>query len=138
MQRVRNSVTENALSNPDLIPPEAYKEYILQRGKAWVCEVGDKVVGFSVLDLLEHNIWALFLDPDHEKQGIGRQLHDNMLNWYFSHTKTTLWLGTAPATRAESFYKKAGWTAIGKHGKNEIKFEMTYANWISLTQNELG
>ncbi|PTT75355.1 GNAT family N-acetyltransferase, partial [Chryseobacterium sp. HMWF001] len=32
-------------------------------------------------------------------------------------------------TRAEIFYRKSGWTENGVHGKNEIKFEMTYNNW---------
>lgn len=44
-------------------------------------------------------------------------------------TKTNIWLGTSPKTRAETYYRKAGWTEIGSHGKDEIKFEMTYKNW---------
>jgi hypothetical protein len=55
-----------------------------------------------------------------------------MLNWYFSQTDKTVWLGTAPKTRAELFYRKAGWREAGTHGKGEIKFEMTKNEWISL------
>jgi len=57
-----------------------------------------------------------------------------MINWYFEQTKTNVWLGTAPNTRAEMFYRKAGWTEIGIHGKGEIKFEMSYENWKSSTR----
>jgi GNAT superfamily N-acetyltransferase len=88
-----------------------------------------QIVGFSIADLRDHNIWALFVQPGFDKQGIGRQLHDVMLNWYFDQTQQTVWLGTAPGTRAESFYRKAGWKETGIHGKGEIKFEMGYRDW---------
>ena len=68
--------------------------------------------------------------PEFEKKGIGRKLHDVMLDWYFSQTKTSVWLGTSPHTRAELFYKKAGWELIGTHGEDEIKFEMSYDAWM--------
>ncbi|HEX9827637.1 MAG TPA: GNAT family N-acetyltransferase [Flavobacteriaceae bacterium] len=131
IQIVRNSVTENALSNPNLVTDEDCIEFITKRGKGWVCEIDNEIVGFSIVDLEDHNIWALFLKPEFEKQGIGRKLHDIMLNWYFTRTKTKVWLGTSPNTRAERFYRKAGWTEIGTHGKGELKFEMTYKNWIT-------
>ena len=53
-----------------------------------------------------------------------------MLNWFFEQTKNTVWLGTSPGTRAENFYRRAGWVEVGTHGKGEIKFEMTYSNWV--------
>jgi hypothetical protein len=53
-----------------------------------------------------------------------------MLNWYFDQTKETVWLSTAPNTRAEKLYRKAGWKEVGKHGK-EIKFEMSYRDWLA-------
>jgi tetratricopeptide (TPR) repeat protein len=64
-----------------------------------------------------------------EKKGIGRQLHDSMLEWYFTQTSTTVWLSTSPGTRAEQFYRKAGWTETGLYGKGELKFEMTFDIW---------
>ena len=131
IQSVRNSVRENTLSNPDLVTNEDCEEFISKRGKGWVCEIDDEIVGFSIADLKENNIWALFLRPEFEKRGIGKQLHDIMLEWYFEKTKTNVWLGTSPGTRAEKFYRRAGWTEIGLHGKGEIKFEMTYSNWTN-------
>ena len=125
IQLVRNSVTENTLSNPDLVSDQDCEEFLFERGKGWVCEIDSKIVGFSIVDLKENNIWALFLHPQFEKQGIGRQLHDIMLNWYFTQTKNTVWLGTSPKTRADNFYRKSGWREIGIHGKGEIKFEIT-------------
>jgi GNAT superfamily N-acetyltransferase len=129
IQIVRNAVRENILSSPDLVTDHDCEEFITVRGKGWVCEVDGEIVGFSIADLRANNIWALFLKPAFEKRGIGRQLHDLMLNWYFEQTKHNVWLGTSPKTRAEAFYRKAGWKEIGLHGKDEIKFEMSYSEW---------
>ena len=130
IQLVRNSVKENILSNPDLVTDKDCEEFLIARGKGWVCEVDQLVVGFSIVDLKKNNIWALFLKPEFEKKGIGQKLHQLMLNWYFKKTKTNIWLGTEPGTRAELFYKKAGWVEIGTHGDDEIKLEMSFDNWI--------
>lgn len=131
IQVVRNSVKENTLSNPDLVTDKDCEEFITERGKGWVCEIEGKITGFSIVDLKDNNIWALFVDPDFEKKGIGKKLHDIMLDWYFTQTKENVWLGTSPNTRAEFFYRKSGWNEIGIHGKNEIKFEMTVENWTN-------
>ncbi|HEY0060270.1 MAG TPA: GNAT family N-acetyltransferase [Flavisolibacter sp.] len=129
IQVVRNSVTENTLSNPALVTDNDCMEFMTVRGKGWVCVVEEQVVGFSIVDTREHNIWALFVAPAFEKKGIGRRLHDTMLDWYFSQTKTTVWLGTMPGTRAENFYRVAGWREAGMHGLQEVKFEMTREQW---------
>ena len=129
IQVVRHAVKENVLSDPSLVTDKDCEEYITIRGKGWVCETKKRIVGFSIVDLKENNIWALFVDPDFEGKGIGKKLHELMLAWYFDQTKQTVWLGTSPNTRAATFYKKAGWKETGKHGKEEIKFEMTYVEW---------
>lgn len=129
IQVVRNSVKENRLSDPALVPDHDVEGFITRRGKGWVCEIDNTIVGFAIADLQDNNVWALFLHPDHEGKGIGRQLHDHMLNWYFNLGKQAVWLGTAPGTRAEQFYRKAGWTETGLHGKGEIKFEITKQQW---------
>ncbi|UOE37054.1 GNAT family N-acetyltransferase [Chryseobacterium oryzae] len=129
IQIVRNAVKENALSNPNLVTDKDCEEFISERGKGWVCEIENNIVGFSIVDLKENNIWALFVHPDYEKKGIGRLLHNIMLDWYFNQTKKNVWLGTAPNTRAEIFYRKSGWKEIGTHGNGEIKFEMTEEYW---------
>ncbi len=129
IQIVRNSVKENTLSNPNLVTDEDCKEFITVRGKGWVCEVKDEVVGFAIADLMQNNIWALFIKSNFERMGIGQKLHNMMLHWYFSKTHKKVWLGTAFNTRAEQFYRKAGWKEVGTHGTKEIKFEMTFEDW---------
>lgn len=129
IQVVRNIVKENQLSDPALVPDRDVEDYITRRGRGWVCEIGDRLVGFAIADLLDNNIWALFIHPEFERMGIGKKLQEEMLNWYFSQTDKTVWLGTSPGTRAELFYRKAGWKEVGVHGQGEIKFEMTKDEW---------
>ena len=129
IQVVRNSVNENTLSDPALVPDNDVKNYITQRGKGWVCEINNTIVGFAIVSVADHNVWAIFIQPGFEQKGIGRRLHEEMMDWYFSQTPETIWLGTAPGTRAEAFYRKAGWSEVGMHGKGEIKFEMTAEEW---------
>ena len=128
IQIVRNSVKENQLSNPNLIPDELVEEFITKRGKGFVCEIDKKIVGFSIVDFVENNVWALFLLPDFEGKRIGKKLHQLMLDEYFSKTKETIWLSTEANSRAETFYKKQGWKNAGLHG-NEVKFEMSFEDW---------
>lgn len=130
IQVVRNAVKENTLSNPNLVTDKDCETFLTQRGKGWVCEVDKQLVGFAIVDLEDDNVWALFVDPKFEKQGIGKKLHQLMLAWYFDQNKERVWLGTAPNTRAEAFYRRLGWQEIGTHGKGEVKFEMTKQNWL--------
>ena len=132
IQVVRNSVRENRLSNPGLVTDKDCENYLTSRGKGWVCEDDNRVVGFAIADLVENNIWALFIHPNYEGRGVGNRLHRLMLDWYFSQEKEVVWLSTAPGTRAETFYGKQGWRKTGMYGKGETKFEMTRDEWIAL------
>ena len=59
IQLVRNSVKENTLSDPGLVSDQDCKEFITERGKGWVCEINDQIVGFAIADLKKRNIWEL-------------------------------------------------------------------------------
>ncbi len=131
IQIVRNAVTENTLSDPALVPDADVEDYITRRGKGWVCEIADIIVGFSIVSIPDKNVWALFIQPGFDKRGIGKRLHEEMMNWYFAQTNETIWLSTSPGTRAEQFYRKAGWTEVGSYGKGEVKFEMSAEQWES-------
>jgi GNAT superfamily N-acetyltransferase len=130
IQVVRNAVKENVLSNPGLVTDKDCITYLTLRGKGWVCEIEGTVVGFAIADLIDNNIWALFVHPDHEAKGIGKTLHRMMMDWYFSQTEKKVWLSTQPKSRAEQFYLLQGWTVAGTYGKGETKFEMEKNNWI--------
>ena len=132
MQTVRNAVKENKLTDPSVIDDQDYIDFLSYNGKGWVAVIDDQITGFAFADIINNNIWALFVHPDHEGKGIGRSLHEVMLDWYFYQSIDFVWLGTAPHTRAEIFYRRAGWIENGKHGKSEIKFEMSSNEWYQL------
>jgi len=128
MFAVRMSVKENILVNISLVTDEICEDYINRRGKGWVCEIDGNITGFAIADLEDNSVWALFVRPEYEGRGIGKQLHDLMLKWYFETERNTIWLTTAADTRAASFYKAAGWEEKGtQHG--EIRFELTAGTW---------
>ena len=90
-----------------------------------------RIVAFAMADLANANVYALFVEPAHEKQGIGRRLHDTMMDWLFGAGISQVWLSTDPNTRAESFYRRAGWNADGTKANGEIRFVMSRERWLT-------
>lgn len=129
IQVVRNAVQENRLSDPSRVTDNDCLEYMTQRGKGWVCVIEETVVGFAIVDLADQNVWALFVTPAFENSGIGKKLQQIMLEWYFQQTDKTIWLGTAPGTRAETFYRLTGWEPKGLMKNGEMRFELTDIQW---------
>lgn len=129
MSAVRLAVKENVLSNPALVTQQDYVDYLSERGKGWVCEIDGQIVGFAIGDLVKNNVWALFVQPGFEGQGIGRELLILLLDWYYSNTNETIWLSTAPNTRAATFYRSFGWKEAGVQPNGELKFELTAEDW---------
>lgn len=134
MHLVRISVKENQLSNPDLISSKDYEEYLFTRGKGWVIEIDHLIIGFAIVDLIDNNVWALFVHPEYEGRGFGAMLHNKMMDWYFNKTTETIWLSTTPDTKAEQFYKKKGWEQKGLQPNGEARFEMSSENWKNLNR----
>jgi GNAT superfamily N-acetyltransferase len=124
MHRIRMAVKENVLTNPLAVQEADYIPFLTEKGKGWVIEIDHEIVGFSIVNLEEAEVWALFVDPISEGLGIGGQLHDTMIQWYFAQVKTELILGTEPGTRAEGFYLHRGWVATGQKSNGEIIFKM--------------
>jgi GNAT superfamily N-acetyltransferase len=135
IHHVRMSVKENVLSNPALVTRQHYINMLTEKGKGWLCESDQVVIGFAIIDVSSRNIWALFVHPEHEKKGIGKRLHDMMLSWYFMNSIDELWLTTSPGTRAEQFYMRAGWERDG-WVKDEIKFKINKDRFFAVTQPE--
>lgn len=123
MHVVRMAVRENRLVTIELTRADYLRE-IEEDGRAWLVEEQGHVLGFSVGNAGTGNVWALFVHPDHEGRGIGRLLHDAMVTWMFERGATRLWLTTAPGTRAEAFYLRAGWAKIGVPTNGEQRFEL--------------
>ena len=128
MHQVRMAVRENRLAPTTVINAEDYAHAISTAGRGWVATVNDLVVGFAVGNSFDGNIWALFVLPECERRGYGRNLHDTMIAWLWTQKLTRLWLTTGRGTRAENFYRRAGWHECGNNEKGEIIFELLRSN----------
>jgi GNAT superfamily N-acetyltransferase len=131
LHRVRLAVKENVLSHPDRIREADYIAFLTTKGRGWCCTFEGELVGFAILDTEDHNIWALFVAPEWQSRGIGKELQRLMLDWHFSHSDERLWLSTGPNTRAERFYTLTGWKKVGKTASGEWRFEIGKAEWES-------
>jgi len=123
MHRVRLAVRENRLVSTAITEAD-YRQAIAGSGSGWVVEVGGRVVGFAVGNRITGNVWALFVDPDHEGRGYGRKLHDEVVAWLWSQGLRRLSLTTEAGTRAEGFYLRAGWTPVGTTERGELQLEL--------------
>lgn len=126
---VRMAVKENVLSDPAKVTFQDYENMLLSAGRGWVCELRDKIVGFAIVDITQASVWALFVLPEFEGKGIGQALHERMLRWSFGDGGLKkLYLSTDPGTRAEAFYRKAGWKVNGMTENGERRFELVAEN----------
>ena len=131
MHEIRCAVRENRLADPASVQPGDYAPFLGERGRGWVAELDDRVVGFAIGDRVEGNVWALFVAPGFETRGVGRGLHDRMIAWLFAAGLDSVWLGTEPGTRAAAFYAAAGWVLTGSRPNGEVRFEMSREGWLA-------
>jgi GNAT superfamily N-acetyltransferase len=131
MHRVRMSVRENRLADPTRVKPADYLPRLTTQGRGWVAEVDGRIAGFAVADVARSNVWALFVAPELERQGVGRRLHDVMMQWVFDAGVERMRLSTDPGTRAERFYQAAGWQYAGTEPNGEVRFEISREQWRS-------
>lgn len=131
MHRIRTSVRENELSDPGSVQPHNYESLLDGEGRGWVVETDAGLAGFAIADVSRANVWALFVHPAFEARGAGRMLHDAMLDWLFSQDLDRVWLSTSPGTRAERFYRAAGWQHAGHEANGEARYEMSRDRWRS-------
>lgn len=122
MMRIRLSVTENRLTRT-VITEKDYVNAITRSGKGWVSEIDGVIRGFAVGNLERANVWALFVEPGYEGSGIGRRLHDEMMAWFRDNDCSSVWLETEGGTRAERFYRRAGWRQVGTTPEGDIRFQ---------------
>ena len=123
------SVRENRLADANLVQPKDYRVLLRSGGKGWVAEVEGRIVGFAIADISRSNIWALFVNPLAERRGVGRVLHDKMMEGLFADGAEHVWLRTEPDTRAEGFYRAAGWRYIGRE-QGEARYEISREDWF--------
>lgn len=124
MHRVRLSVRENALSDPNRITESDYLAALDELGRTWVVEANGEIVAFAT-GYKTGSIWALFVHPDHEGRGYGKSLHSAVVTWLWSLGHRRIWLTTASGTRAEHFYMSQGWQSCGTVPGEDTRLELS-------------
>jgi GNAT superfamily N-acetyltransferase len=124
IQRVRHAVRENKLTS-GIVTDEDVRAHLEDWGRGWVIALDGEIRAFAIGNKVNGNIWALFVEQGYERRAFGRRLHDAMLAWLWAEGVPHLWLTTGPGTRAEAFYRAAGWRDAGRTAHGEIRFEMT-------------
>lgn len=124
--KIRTSVRENHLSQDQLteigITTEAISQAISETPCAWVAEVNGVPVGFSMVDIEDGCVFAVFVLPEFEGYGLGRNLMHEAESFLFQrHQK--IWLETAEASRASGFYRNLGWQPVKNLPEGDIRFE---------------
>ncbi len=105
---IRNSVSENRLSDPGKVTLDDLRWFIANPG-IFVWEQDGEVQGFSAGDPCNGNIWALFVDDAYARRGIGTSLLASACSALMDAGYDRIWLTTDPGTRAEKLYRQAGW-----------------------------
>ncbi|MGJ7475859.1 GNAT family N-acetyltransferase [Pseudomonas fulva] len=123
---VRTSVHENHLSREQLaamgISPITVRQAILEAPCAWIAEVNGAPVGFSMADVEDGCVFAAFVLPGFEGNGLGRRLMEQAETFLFQHHQT-IWLETAEASRACGFYRRLGWQPVKNLTEGDVRFE---------------
>ncbi|MGJ9416407.1 GNAT family N-acetyltransferase [Massilia sp. CMS3.1] len=109
MSRIRLSVTENVLSDPSRVTDQMYEDYLEAAGRGWVAEIDGEVAAFCYADKHDGSIWALFVNPGDEGQGMAKRLLGLAVNWIFELGHASARLDTTANTRADRFYRLQGW-----------------------------
>lgn len=126
MTVVRLAVRENRLSDPNWLTQQMWLDGLAASGNAnsFVCKRDHRIVGFAIGRLRERDIWALFVDPVCEGQGIGKQLLSMVSAWMFEHGVDEITLGTGVDTRADMFYLLQGWQVGGLSPKGDREYRL--------------
>ncbi len=125
---VRTAVTENALTLEQLermgITPESVAASLGGRARGWIAEIDGRVVAFAIAHADMRSIFALFVMPEREGCGLGSALLDRAVRWLQSEGTATIWLTTAPDTRAAAFYVRRGFIVAGSEPDGTLRLEL--------------
>lgn len=122
LMEIRFAVQENRLADPTSVTAADCAGFIA-RNLVWVAQEPGRIIGFSASDDRDGTIWALFIDPPDQGRGLGAGLLTLACADLAAKGFTTARLTTDPGTRADRFYRRHGWLALGMGEDGELRFE---------------
>lgn len=109
---IRTSVKENHLSKTQLtelgITEAAIFDLIENGSCVWVAEIRHQICGFAIADQNEGSVFALFIYPHFEAQGVGTVLLNTVETFLYQNFQE-IYLETDQKSRAFGFYLHHGW-----------------------------
>jgi GNAT superfamily N-acetyltransferase len=127
IMEIRGAVRENRLSDPSRVTV-ADVHWHIAHAPIHLWEDGGVIKGFSAGDPRDGSIFALFVDPTFEGQGIGQALILAACRSLAATGHRIARLSTDPGTRAERFYLRNGWLVRGLDARGEMVFEKELAS----------
>lgn len=125
---IRTSVVQNHLTRKQMaelgITPQVLADSIREAPCAWIAEVDGQPAAFSMVDLTEGEVFAMFVLPAYENRGLARQLMAVAEAALFEH-HDTLYLITdgRDEIRANGFYQHLGWSVAGRVDGDDVRYE---------------
>ncbi len=107
-----------------------YEDYLEKDGRGWVAEIEGSVIAFCYADRNKASIWGLFVNPDHEGQGLAKALLKLAVAWLFELGHHCVSLSTAAHSRADRFYAAQGWRRGTTNGR-EIEYVLENINAVA-------
>ena len=129
---IRTSVIENHQSRKEIanlgITVESVAEMLKTDCRAWLAELDNQDVGFSIANKTEKTILGMFVRPNFERRGVGRYLMEMAENWLWSNNidEISLLTGNDPNLRAYGFYLHLGWMPLQVETDGAFKGEMKF------------
>lgn len=129
---IRTSVVENYQSREEIaelgITPESVTTMLETDCCAWIAEIDDQAIGFSIASATEKTIFGIFVLPAFEGRGAGRALMQVTETWFWSKEIEEIWLvtGNNPNFRAYGFYLHLNWIPIGVEPEGDFQGEMKF------------
>ena len=127
---IRTSVVENHQSREEIaelgITPETVAELLITDCCAWIVEINNRSVGFSIANAAKGTIFGIFVIPEFESRGVGRALMQEAEKWLWSKGIEEIWLltGNDSNLRAYGFYRHLHWIPVGVEFEGNFQGEI--------------
>ncbi|WP_321847464.1 GNAT family N-acetyltransferase [Pseudomonas paraveronii] len=125
---IRTSVAQNYLSREQMvdlgITPQVLAYRIQEADCAWIAKVDGQPVAFSMVDLAEGEVFAMFVLQTHENLGLGRKLMAVAEAALFElHDTLFLITDGRDEVRANGFYQRLGWSVVATVEGDDVRYE---------------